>query len=164
MAVSPAIPVAAPAATGARRFQTRLLAGSALCAALAGAAFAGGVPRAGAALPGASAAAPPAPSVAPAPPDLARLAALSGCSLHPGTANADFRQAVCSSSAGRVAMVVFTTQTGLGQWKAEAESYGQYLVGPRWAVGGDPAVLARLRLRLGGVLEGSTAHQGHHSG
>ncbi|WP_055585157.1 hypothetical protein [Peterkaempfera griseoplana] len=159
MAVSPAIPAtAAPA----RRLQTRLLAGSALCAALAGAAFVGGTPGSAAGRSGASAAAPPAPAVAPAPADLGRLAALSGCALRPGTANADFRQAVCTSPAGgRVAMVVFTRQTGLEQWKAEAESYGRYLVGPRWAVGGDPAALARLRLRLGGVLEGSTAHLGH---
>lgn len=143
-------PAAAPG--GPRRFQARLLAGSALSALLAVAALTAAGQR-----PGGEGAVEPVVPVAPA--ELTGMALLAGCALHPGTANADFRQAVCTWSGGRAVMVTFTTEAGQRQWTAEAESYGQYLVGPRWAVGADPAVLARLRPRLGGRIEGSTAHR-----
>ncbi|MGA5699141.1 hypothetical protein [Peterkaempfera bronchialis] len=152
-------PVRAPGLRGgARRFQVGLLAASTLAAALAAVAFTGGARPPGTAE---VALAAPAPSRSPAPADLARLASLSGCTLRLATSNADFRQGVCTAPAGRVVLVTFTSEAGRRQWTTEAESYGQYLVGPRWAVGGDPALLVRLQFRLGGVVEGSTAHQGH---
>ena len=132
-----------PAGARLRLLQMRLLAGSALSAVLAATALAmgGGQP------------APVGPAAAPA--DLGELASRTGCALQPGISTADYRQGACATAGGRIVLLTFTTAQGQQQWKEGAESYGQYLIGPRWAVGGDPALLGRLRGRLGGTLEGT---------
>jgi hypothetical protein len=175
-------PIPAPAPTPAtgpddrgrsgvpRTFRTWLPVGSALSAALALAALAVGAQqphdRGEHAPPGfaragprsADAAVQPAPTDLPAPADLRELAARSGCTLLPGTGNADYRQGSCTTPGGRIVLLTFTTESGQRQWKEEAESYGRYLIGPRWAVGGDPALLDRLHQRLGGTVEGAHHH------
>ncbi|MFG1948144.1 hypothetical protein [Nonomuraea sp. NPDC048826] len=109
-------------------------------------------------------AAPPAASVPPAPKaaeqSIDQLGAALGCPRPNMQIDADeLRQAACQTSSNRATLVTFKTGKGQRDWLDAAQPYGgSYLVGERWVVVSEPAVLESLRIRLGGQIETTQHH------
>ncbi|MGW3352803.1 hypothetical protein ACWDA3_56745 [Nonomuraea rubra] len=84
-----------------------------------------------------------------------QLAAATGCARPAMQVDAaELRQAVCQTSRGRYTLLTFTTDKGKRAWLDSAQMYGgTYLVGDRWVVVAEPALLERLREQLGGMVE-----------
>lgn len=106
-------------------------------------------------------AAPPAAAARPATAaSIDQLGAALGCPSPDVQIDADeLRQAVCRTSAAHSVLVTFTTSKGQRDWLDAAQPYGgTYLVGERWVVVSDPAVLEGLRAKLGGDIESMQHH------
>ncbi|MGW4796506.1 hypothetical protein ACWEPC_29205 [Nonomuraea sp. NPDC004297] len=84
-----------------------------------------------------------------------QIAATAGCASPSMQVDAaELRQAACQTSRGRYTLVTFTTDGGKRVWLDNAQMYGgTYLVGDRWVVVAEPALLEGLRERLGGMIE-----------
>ncbi|WP_223206156.1 hypothetical protein [Streptomyces xanthii] len=94
---------------------------------------------------------------------LEQLARRAGCTPDVQTDAADLRQANCGSGSSRYVLATFATDRGRAEWLDAADDYGgTYLVGRRWVAAGPERVVTALRDRLGGVVERSSAHHGHH--
>ncbi|MFE1952921.1 hypothetical protein ACFW9D_20930 [Streptomyces sp. NPDC059524] len=94
---------------------------------------------------------------------LEQLARRAGCTPDVQTDAADLRQANCGSGSGRYVLATFATDRGRAEWLDAADDYGgTYLVGRRWVAAGPERVVTALRDRLGGAVERSSAHHGHH--
>jgi hypothetical protein len=87
---------------------------------------------------------------------LEQLAAKSGCQPKIQTGATDLRQGYCTTQEGKFVLVTFTTDKGQKAWLDQAQDYGKYLVGNRWAAGADPKVLEKLRGKLGGDISGTS--------
>lgn len=89
-----------------------------------------------------------------------QIAATLGCARPSMQVDAaELRQAVCQVPQGRYTMVTFTTDDGKRAWLKSAQAYGgAYLVGDRWTVIAEPALLEGLRGRLGGEVETAAHH------
>ncbi|MEV4835336.1 hypothetical protein AB0K05_12485 [Nonomuraea sp. NPDC049486] len=106
-------------------------------------------------------AAPPAAAAKPATAaSIDQIGAALGCPSPDVQIDADeLRQAVCRTSAAHSVLVTFTTGKGQRDWLDAAQPYGgTYLVGERWVVVSDPAVLEGLRTKLGGAIESTQHH------
>lgn len=95
------------------------------------------------------AAAPPA-----APAKVEVIADLAGCEAAEIRIEADeLREGVCESSVGGLVITTFPEEKFKTTWLESASIYGgQYLVGPRWAIGAEPAALKKLRPKVGGTI------------
>lgn len=109
-----------------------------------GAAKEGSAPR--------KAAATPVPS--PAPASIEKIASMTGCAAEMRTDAEELREAVCVTSEGNWIVTTFPTEKLKLTWLDTASMYGgTYLVGPKWAIGAEPALLRKLREKVGGEVE-----------
>lgn len=114
------------------------------CSADDGAADAGSAPR--------KATAAPVPS--PAPASIEKIASMTGCAAEMRTDAEELREAVCVTSEGNWIVTTFPTEKLKLTWLDTASMYGgTYLVGPKWAIGAEPALLKKLRKKVGGEVE-----------
>ncbi|MGK5632941.1 hypothetical protein, partial [Streptomyces sp. URMC 123] len=82
---------------------------------------------------------------------LEQLAAKTRCTPVMQTDAAELRQGVCRTDDGQYVLATFATVRGRHEWLSEARDYGgTYLVGRNWVAVGEPAVLGKVRGRLGG--------------
>ncbi|MER7833711.1 hypothetical protein [Streptomyces sp. NPDC095602] len=102
---------------------------------------------------------------------LEQLAERAGCKPDIQTEAEELRQANCRTEYGRYVLATFSTDRGQREWLNGAKDYGgSYLVGAKWVAVAEPAVLTKLRGRLGGDVETAAPHQsgggegtsGHH--
>ncbi|OEJ96521.1 hypothetical protein [Streptomyces thermolilacinus] len=102
---------------------------------------------------------------------LEQLAERAGCTPDIQTEAEELRQANCRTEHGRYVLATFSTDRGQREWLNSAKDYGgSYLVGAKWVAVAEPAVLTKLRGRLGGDVETAAPHQsgggegasGHH--
>ncbi|MFG2576818.1 hypothetical protein [Streptomyces sp. NPDC048481] len=135
----------------------RLVRGAALAGSLAlfpfTAACGGGDRADDGSAPGAAAvtAAPEAGVVAPAKVEV--IAGLTGCTAEIRIEADELRQGVCRTEESDYLITTFPEERHKESWLEAASGYGgQYLVGSRWVVGGQPEALSRLRPRLGGII------------
>ncbi|MEV4800234.1 hypothetical protein AB0K18_09470 [Nonomuraea sp. NPDC049421] len=71
----------------------------------------------------------------------------------------ELKQAACQTKRGRYTIVTFTTDKGKRDWLDYAQAYGgTYLVGDRWTVVAEPALLEDLRKKVGGQMETGAQH------
>ncbi|MET8866065.1 hypothetical protein ABZW11_24275 [Nonomuraea sp. NPDC004580] len=71
----------------------------------------------------------------------------------------ELKQAACQTKQGRYTIVTFTTDKGKRDWLDYAQPYGgTYLVGDRWTVVSEPALLEGLRKKVGGQIETGAQH------
>ncbi|MFF2521064.1 hypothetical protein [Streptomyces liangshanensis] len=92
------------------------------------------------------------PAAAPA--DIGRIAALTGCEADIRTDADELREGVCVTPQGSWTVTTFPAERFKRTWLDAAAMYGgTYLVGPRWAIGGTPELLAELRKKVGGDLQ-----------
>ncbi|MFI0448861.1 hypothetical protein [Actinomadura sp. 6N118] len=84
-----------------------------------------------------------------------QLAARMGCVPQPrGGKAADYRQAICATTAGKYVINTFDTAKGQQEWLEYSKMYGgTYLVGTRWIVVSSPQLPTPLRTKLGGQLQ-----------
>ncbi|MYV56925.1 hypothetical protein [Streptomyces sp. SID3212] len=93
-----------------------------------------------------------APAAAPA--NIEKIAALTGCEADIRTDADELREGVCVTARGSWTVTTFPEEKFKQTWLESAAMYGgTYLVGPRWAIGGKPELLAQLRTKVGGNLQ-----------
>ncbi|MFC7309736.1 hypothetical protein ACFQVC_36670 [Streptomyces monticola] len=96
---------------------------------------------------------------------LEELAARAGCTPDIQTDAHEIRQAKCGAKSGGYVLATFATDRGRAEWLDEADDYGgSYLVGRKWVVVGEKALLEKLRGRLGGTVRVSSHHSGNSGG
>ncbi|MET8824824.1 hypothetical protein ABZX40_18140 [Streptomyces sp. NPDC004610] len=79
------------------------------------------------------------------------IAALAGCEAQIRIDADELRQGVCESGGDGYVITTFPEDRLKETWLDSASVYGgTYLVGARWVVGAEPALLTGLRERLGG--------------
>ncbi|MEV8087353.1 hypothetical protein [Streptomyces nigra] len=89
-----------------------------------------------------------------APAKIEVIAGLTGCKVKIRTEADELREGVCRTKQGDYLVTTFPEEKLKRTWLDSASVYGgTYLVGTRWVVSGKPAVLERLRLRIGGTIE-----------
>ncbi|MFB8755466.1 hypothetical protein [Streptomyces nigra] len=82
------------------------------------------------------------------------IAGLTGCEARIRTEADELREGVCRTKRGDYLVTTFPEERLKRDWLDAAAVYGgTYLVGTRWVVSAEPAVLERLRPRLGGSIE-----------
>ncbi|MFI8297565.1 hypothetical protein ACIGCZ_16670 [Streptomyces nigra] len=82
------------------------------------------------------------------------IAGLTGCKVKIRTEADELREGVCRTKQGDYLVTTFPEEKLKRTWLESASVYGgTYLVGTRWVVSGKPAVLERLRPRIGGTME-----------
>lgn len=90
---------------------------------------------------------------------LEQLAAKAECAPDIQTNADELRQAKCQNEDGRFVLATFATDRGERDWLNAAKDYGgTYLVGRKWVAVGNPAVVGKLRGRLGGTVERASHH------
>lgn len=90
---------------------------------------------------------------------LEQLAAKAECAPDVQTDADELRRADCRTEDGRFVLATFATDRGAREWLNAAKDYGgTYLVGRKWVVVGESAVVGALRGRLGGTVERSSHH------
>jgi hypothetical protein len=87
---------------------------------------------------------------------LEQLATKAGCQPRIQGGAADKRQGYCTTQDGKFVLITFTSDKGQNAWLDQAQEYGKYLVGNRWAAGSSPQVLEKLRAKLGGDIAGAS--------
>ncbi|GGX59725.1 hypothetical protein [Streptomyces fructofermentans] len=88
-----------------------------------------------------------------APAKIERIAELTGCKPEIRIEADELREGVCRTSRGRWIVTTFPREKFKETWLDAAAIYGgTYLVGPRWAIGGERALLDDLRTDVGGEL------------
>ncbi|MFF4884879.1 hypothetical protein ACFY2D_18790 [Streptomyces nigra] len=89
-----------------------------------------------------------------APAKIEVIAGLTGCKVKIRTEADELREGVCRTKQGDYLVTTFPEERLKRTWLDSASVYGgTYLVGTRWVVSGKPAVLERLRPRIGGIME-----------
>ncbi|MFJ3863267.1 hypothetical protein [Streptomyces nigra] len=89
-----------------------------------------------------------------APAKIEVIAGLTGCKVKIRTEADELREGVCRTKQGDYLVTTFPEEKLKRTWLDSASVYGgTYLVGTRWVVSGKPAVLERLRPRIGGTME-----------
>ncbi|MFK0124695.1 hypothetical protein ACIQSP_15425 [Streptomyces nigra] len=89
-----------------------------------------------------------------APAKIEVIAGLTGCKVKIRTEADELREGVCRTKQGDYLVTTFPEEKLKRTWLESASVYGgTYLVGTRWVVSGKPAVLERLRPRIGGTME-----------
>ncbi|MBQ0998751.1 hypothetical protein [Streptomyces sp. RK62] len=89
-----------------------------------------------------------------APAKIEVIAGLTGCKVKIRTEADELREGVCRTKQGDYLVTTFPEEKLKRTWLESASVYGgTYLVGTRWVVSGKPAVLERLRPRIGGSIE-----------
>ncbi|MEU9335785.1 hypothetical protein AB0D49_21810 [Streptomyces sp. NPDC048290] len=79
------------------------------------------------------------------------IAALTGCAADIRIEADELRQGVCATDGGGYVITTFPEDRLKETWLDSASVYGgTYLVGTRWVVGAEPALLDGFRQRLGG--------------
>ncbi|MFG2195980.1 hypothetical protein [Streptomyces sp. NPDC048639] len=92
--------------------------------------------------------------VAPAPPDVEKIADRTGCTAEIRTEADELREGVCRTAQGEYLVTTFPKEKFKLVWLDSASMYGgTYLVGPRWAISGKPALVEKLRTKVGGKLK-----------
>ncbi|MFD7695628.1 hypothetical protein [Streptomyces sp. NPDC059805] len=82
------------------------------------------------------------------------IAGLTGCEVKIRTEADELREGVCRTKRGDYLVTTFPEEKLKRDWLDAAAVYGgTYLVGTRWVVSAEPAVLKRLRPQLGGSIE-----------
>ncbi|MGC9540745.1 hypothetical protein [Streptomyces sp. UG1] len=82
------------------------------------------------------------------------IAGLTGCEVQIRTEADQLREGLCHTAKGDYRITTFPAEKYKLTWLDAAAVYGgKYLVGTRWVVSGKPAVLERLRPRLGGTIQ-----------
>lgn len=96
----------------------------------------------------------PRTSKVPRPANIEKIAALTGCEAAIRTDADELREGVCVTARGSWTVTTFPAEKFKQTWLEAAAMYGgTYLVGPRWAIGGKPELLAQLRTKVGGNLQ-----------
>ncbi|MYV57029.1 hypothetical protein [Streptomyces sp. SID3212] len=96
---------------------------------------------------------------------LEQLASKAKCEPNISTDAAELRQANCATGDGKYVLATFATDRGQREWINEAKDYGgSYLVGRKWVVVGEAAVVATVRGRLGGEVETGSSHHAQNGG
>ncbi len=81
------------------------------------------------------------------------IAGLTGCKVKIRTEADELREGVCHTKRGDYLITTFPAEKYKLTWLDAAAVYGgEYLVGTRWVVSGEPALLEQLRPRLGGDI------------
>ncbi|MFC7910104.1 hypothetical protein [Streptomyces nigra] len=89
-----------------------------------------------------------------APAKIEVIAGLTGCKVKIRTEADELREGVCRTKQGDYLVTTFPEERLKRTWLDSASVYGgTHLVGTRWVVSGKPAVLERLRPRIGGTME-----------
>ncbi|MFE5186444.1 hypothetical protein [Streptomyces sp. NPDC056628] len=89
-----------------------------------------------------------------APAEVGVIAGLTGCEERIRTEADELREGVCRTKRGDYLVTTFPEERlKRDRLDAAAVYGGTYLVGTRWVVSAEPAVLERLRPRLGGGIE-----------
>ncbi|MEU6084634.1 hypothetical protein [Streptomyces sp. NPDC047108] len=102
--------------------------------------------------------------VAPAPANIEKIAARTGCTAEIRTEAEELREGVCRNASGEYLVTTFPKEKLKLVWLDSASMYGgTYLVGPRWAISGKPALLKELRTKVGGRLEDVSDRNGSAS-
>lgn len=94
---------------------------------------------------------PVAAAVAPAKVEV--IASLTGCEVKIRTEAEELREGVCHTPEGDYLITTFPKEELKEVWLESAAIYGgKYLVGPRWAISAEPAVLDPLKAKVGGTI------------
>ncbi|MER5224918.1 hypothetical protein [Streptomyces flaveus] len=98
----------------------------------------------------------PSPSTVSQPPAPAKvevIASLTDCKPEIRIEADQLREGVCRTARGDWTVTTFPQEKFKETWLDAAAVYGgTYLVGPRWAIGAQPALLKKLRTEVGGEL------------
>lgn len=93
-------------------------------------------------------------TIAAAPANIEKIAELTDCDVSIRSRNKELSEGVCQTSLGDYLITTFPEEKYKRIWLDTASVYGgKYLVGPRWAISGEPALLAKLRTKVGGSIE-----------
>ncbi|MEV4475317.1 hypothetical protein [Nonomuraea sp. NPDC049504] len=89
-----------------------------------------------------------------------KLKASAGCPKARLQIDADeLKQTACQTKRGRYTIATFAADKGKRDWLDYAQAYGgTYLVGDRWTVVAEPALLEGLRKKVGGKIETGARH------
>ena len=81
------------------------------------------------------------------------IAELTGCEVKIRTEAEELREGVCQTGNGDYLITTFPKDELKEVWLESASMYGgKYLVGPRWAISAKPAVLKKLKVKVGGTI------------
>ncbi|QOV41377.1 hypothetical protein IM697_30395 [Streptomyces ferrugineus] len=82
------------------------------------------------------------------------IAGLTDCKVKIRTEADQLREGLCHTAKGDYLITTFPAEKYKLTWLDAAAVYGgKYLVGTRWVVSGKPALLEKLRPRLGGTIQ-----------
>lgn len=82
------------------------------------------------------------------------IASLTGCEVKIRTEAEELREGVCRTPEGDYLITTFPKEELKEVWLESAAVYGgKYLVGPRWAISAEPAVLEPLKAKVGGTIQ-----------
>jgi hypothetical protein len=92
-------------------------------------------------------------TLAPAPAKIEKIAARTGCEPEIRIEADELREGVCSTARGQWTVTTFPQERFKETWLEAAAVYGgTYLVGPKWAIAAEPALLGDLRAEVGGEM------------
>ncbi|KOG43624.1 hypothetical protein [Streptomyces resistomycificus] len=81
------------------------------------------------------------------------IANLTGCKAEIRIDADELREGLCRTKEAKYVITTFPEEKYKETWLDAAAVYGgQYLVGPRWAIGAKPEVLEELRPKVGGTV------------
>ncbi|WP_326580307.1 hypothetical protein OG250_20580 [Streptomyces sp. NBC_00487] len=81
------------------------------------------------------------------------IAELTGCEVKIRTEAEELREGVCQTAVGDYLITTFPKDELKEVWLESASIYGgKYLVGPQWAISAKPAVLKKLKVKVGGTI------------
>ena len=81
------------------------------------------------------------------------IAELTGCEVKIRTEADELREGVCQTAVGDYLITTFPKDELKEVWLESASMYGgKYLVGPQWAISAKPAVLKKLKAKVGGTI------------
>ncbi|WP_371578696.1 hypothetical protein [Streptomyces sp. NBC_01314] len=81
------------------------------------------------------------------------IAELTGCEVKIRTEAKELREGVCQTAVGDYLITTFPKDELKEVWLESASMYGgKYLVGPQWAISAKPAVLKKLKAKVGGTI------------
>lgn len=89
-----------------------------------------------------------------APANIETIAELTDCKVSIRSRNTELSEGVCKTALGEYLITTFPEEKFKQVWLETASIYGgKYLVGPRWAITAKPALLNKLRKKVGGAIE-----------
>ncbi|WP_202918294.1 hypothetical protein [Streptomyces cavernae] len=104
-------------------------------------------------------------TVAAAPANIEKIADLTDCRVSIRSDNTELREGVCKTDLGDYLITTFPQEKFKKIWLDTASMYGgKYLVGPRWAITAEPALLGKLRKKVGGWIEDTSVRPSQGTG